>query len=216
MSSAGFIGASAPKFRRWRRQVTGATITATLVPATSMLVAGQSLSETVNWAVFLDPPNYASSAGGASIASVVVDNIGSTGDASEPLAEGGLNLFSVTVADTLGCLTSAHIYFALMVLPGLPLTAIHALCWHAVEKYPDIMPDDKQRDRYALSELAMGGMCTGALWFMWMILGYMVTFCATAPFLGMVAHMPWIAFMWFSLLTKTRHLMRLIERVKAL
>jgi hypothetical protein len=106
----------------------------------------------------------------------------------------------------------AHIYFALMLLAGLPLIAIHALCWNIVRKYPDIMPDQKQRERYALSELAMGGMCAGGLWFMWMILGYMVTFCATTPVLGFIAHVPWIAFMWLSLLTKARHLMRLVQQ----
>jgi hypothetical protein len=107
---------------------------------------------------------------------------------------------------------TAHIYFALMLVAGLPLIAVHAICWNVVRKYPKIMPDDKQRNRYALSELAMGGMCAGGLWFMWMILGYMVTFCATTPVLGLIAHVPWIAFMWLSLLTKTRHLMRLVQQ----
>lgn len=113
-------------------------------------------------------------------------------------------------------MTAAHICFALMVLPGRLLIAIHVLCWSVVRKYPGIMPDDKQCDRYALSELVMGGMCAGVLWFEWRILGYMVIFCATTPLLGMLAHIPWIAFIWLSLLTKARHLMRLIEQVEAL
>lgn len=60
-------------------------ITASVVPSTSVLTAGQSLSETLNWPVFLDLSNYATSAAGASIASVVVDYAGSTSGAAEPL-----------------------------------------------------------------------------------------------------------------------------------
>ena len=113
-------------------------------------------------------------------------------------------------------MTSAELYFALMVLAMLPLTFVHFLCWRVVGLHPDIMPDDTQRARYRLSELAMGTACATMLWYMWMVLDYMVTFCATDPVAGMLAHIPWILGTSAVLITKTRHLYRLIEQVRAL
>lgn len=79
-------------------------ITATVQPASSPLIVGQRLSETQNWATFTDLANYATSTAGEIIASVVVNYIGGTGDATEPFADGQTNSFSVTVTDTAGAL----------------------------------------------------------------------------------------------------------------
>ncbi len=113
-------------------------------------------------------------------------------------------------------MTAAHLYFALMVLGMLPLTVVHLLCREIVARHPQIMPDTKQRNRYRWAELAMGFTCLAMLWYMWVILDYMVTFCATTPVLGMLAHVPWIIGTFGVLLAKTRHLGRLVDQVKAL
>ena len=113
-------------------------------------------------------------------------------------------------------MTAAHIYFAAMVLGMLPLFSVHMLCREIVARYPQIMPDTKQRNRYRWAELAMAFTCLAMLWYMWVILDYMVTFCATTPVLGMLAHVPWIVGSFGVLLAKLRHLGRLIEQVKAL
>ena len=102
MPGAGFIGAVAPDNRRRRRNGAAQPIAATILPASSVLVVGQSLSDTTNWPLFLDPANYATSAPGESIAGVTVNYIGSTGTASESLADGDTNVFSITVTDTAG------------------------------------------------------------------------------------------------------------------
>ena len=52
------------------------------------------------------------------------------------------------------------------------------------------------------------------LWYMWVILDYMVTFCATTPVLGAMAHLPWIGGTFGVLLAKLRHMWRLMEQVK--
>lgn len=75
-------------------------ITATLAPATSVLVVGQALDETTNWATFLLTSNYATSAGGETINSVVVNYIGDTATAAEAFIDGESNHFSITVTDT--------------------------------------------------------------------------------------------------------------------
>ncbi|WP_227271818.1 hypothetical protein [Roseobacter weihaiensis] len=113
-------------------------------------------------------------------------------------------------------MTAAHIYFALMILAMLPLAVVHMLCREVVARYPAIMPDTRQRNRYRWAELAMGVTCLAMLWYMWVILDYMVTFCATTPVLGMIAHLPWIIGSFAVLVAKTRHLGRLVEQVKAL
>ena len=102
MPGAGLIGAIAPRSRNRRRNGTQAAITAVVVPASVDLVTGQSLSDTTNWAAFLDAANYATTAAGAVIASVVVNFTGSTGDASTPLVAGDVNHFSITVTDSVG------------------------------------------------------------------------------------------------------------------
>ncbi|MGC3940450.1 hypothetical protein ACOTTU_21830 [Roseobacter sp. EG26] len=113
-------------------------------------------------------------------------------------------------------MTAAHIYFASMVLGMLPLTVVHLLCREIVARYPGIMPDTKQRNRYRWAELAMAFTCLAMLWYMWVILDYMVTFCATTPTLGLLAHVPWIVGTYAVLLAKTRHLGRLIAQVRTL
>lgn len=91
----------------------------------------------------------------------------------------------------------------------IPLAGVHLWCRDIVKKYPGIMPDNTQRDRYRWAELAMAFTCLAMLFYMWMILDFMVTFCATQPFWGAVAHMPWIMGSAGVLGAKTGHLMRL-------
>lgn len=91
-------------------------ITALVSPASEALVVGQSLSDTANWASFVDPANYATSAPGESIASVVVNYIGDAANASDPLADGETNNFSLTVTDTGG---------AVRVFAVIPRVVVH-------------------------------------------------------------------------------------------
>ena len=100
MIGAGFIGSGAG--RRRGREPQAGTITAAVVPATSALVVGERLADTANWAVFTAPANYATPAAGETIASVSLGYTGDTGSATEPLADGDLNVFTVTVTDTGG------------------------------------------------------------------------------------------------------------------
>jgi hypothetical protein len=44
---------------------------------------------------------------------------------------------------------------------------------------------------------------------MWAIIDFMVTFCATQPVEGFIAHMPWIGLAFIVLVTKAGHLQRL-------
>ena len=111
---------------------------------------------------------------------------------------------------------AAHIYFALMILAMLPLAVVHWICRELVGRHPQIMPDTKQRNRYRWAEAAMGLTCLAMLWYMWVILDYMVTFCATTPALGLMSHSPWITGSYGVLVAKVRHLGRLVEQVKAL
>ena len=111
---------------------------------------------------------------------------------------------------------TAHLYFAAMAVLMIPLIFVHYLCIRVTGLHPGIMPDDLQRARYRLTELAMGLTCAAMLWYMLAILDYMVTFCATDPLAGAIAHGPWIAGTGAVLLAKTRHLYRLIEQVRAL
>lgn len=75
-------------------------ITATVAPATSALVVGQALEDTTNWATFLNTSNYATSAGGETIDTVVVNYVGDTAAADEAFTDGETNQFSITVTDT--------------------------------------------------------------------------------------------------------------------
>jgi hypothetical protein len=102
MPGAGFIG-TGPARHRGRSGENGAkSITATVLPASSPLVVGETLGDTVNWAIFTAPANYATVAPGEAIAGVQVNYIGDVGSAAEPLADGDINAFSVTVTDTAG------------------------------------------------------------------------------------------------------------------
>ena len=113
-------------------------------------------------------------------------------------------------------MTSAQLYFALMVLMMVPLSFVHFLCFRVVGLHPGIMPNDLQRRRYRLSELAMGLTCAAMVWYMWMVLDYMVTFCATDPVAGALAHVSWVLGTAVVLVAKTRLLYRLIEQIKGL
>jgi hypothetical protein len=106
-------------------------------------------------------------------------------------------------------MTAAYVYFGLMLALMLPLTVVHMWCRDLVKKNPHIMPDNTQRDRYRWGEMAMAFTCLTMLFYMWMILDFMVTFCATAPLLGAVAHVPWIVGTAGVLGAKVGHLMRL-------
>ena len=101
-----------------------------------------------------------------------------------------------------------------MICGMVPLVVVHLLCREIVARYEAIMPDDKQRNRYRWAELAMAFACVAMLSYMWIILDYMITFCATTPLLGLLAHVPWILGSYAVLLAKLRHLARLIEQVK--
>ena len=113
-------------------------------------------------------------------------------------------------------MTLAHLYFAAMVLLMLPLTLVHLLCREIVGRHPGVMPDRDQRNRYRWAELAMAATCLAMLFYMWIILDYMVSFCATTPVAGAMAHMPWIIGTAGVLLAKLRHMDRLIRQVRAL
>lgn len=102
MLGAGFLGAAASRQRRARRNASPAFISAAIQPASSLLTVGQSLSDSTNWASFLDIGNYSTSASGESIDSVLLNYIGDTSDAATVLADGDTNHFSVTVTDTGG------------------------------------------------------------------------------------------------------------------
>ena len=73
-----------------------------MAPATSVLVVGQSLSDTENLSALLDLSNYVTRAASQSITSVQINYSRSAADAQEPLADGETNAFSVTIADTAG------------------------------------------------------------------------------------------------------------------
>lgn len=110
----------------------------------------------------------------------------------------------------------AYLYFGVMILLMTPLIFVHVLCTVVTGKYPGIMPDNGQRWRYQQAEGGMALSCLAMLWYMAQILGIMVTFCATYPLVGLIAHMPWIAGTGAVLVLKTRHLMRLVEQVRKL
>lgn len=104
---------------------------------------------------------------------------------------------------------AAYIYFGLMALAMLPLAWAHWECRGIVKRFPKIMPDETQRDRFRWMELAMAFTCVVTIFYMWMILDFMVTFCATQPREGFMAHMPWIVGAFCVLGAKIGHLMRL-------
>ena len=94
------IGTQPP--RRRNRGAASPDIQAIVLPASSDLPVGRALQDTVNWAVFTDPANYVTTAPGASIDAVTVNYIGSTATAADPLADGDVNSFSITVSGTSG------------------------------------------------------------------------------------------------------------------
>ena len=61
----------------------------------------------------------------------------------------------------------------------------------------------------------MAFTCLCMLFYMWMILDFMITFCATQPRLGALTHAPWILGAAGVLGAKTGHLMRLRAQAKA-
>jgi len=73
-----------------------------VVPKTSLLVAGQALHETQGWSDFINPDNYLSLVAGETIATVVVDFVGSTAQADATFADGDTNVFDIIVTDTAG------------------------------------------------------------------------------------------------------------------
>lgn len=104
---------------------------------------------------------------------------------------------------------AADIYFVIMASIMLPLAAVHLWCRDLVKKHPSIMPDNTQRDRYRWAELSMAFTCLAMIFYMWMILDFMVTFCATQPLLGALAHVPWVTGTAGILGAKIGHLKRL-------
>lgn len=78
--------------------VVGQIITATLNPAMSALVDGQSVEDVTNWSAFTDTANFASSAG--TIVSAVAAFTGDAVDAVTALDAGQTAGFTVTVTDS--------------------------------------------------------------------------------------------------------------------
>lgn len=85
---------------------------------------------------------------------------------------------------------AAHIYFALMVFGMTLLIGVHIICREIVRKWPQTMNGEKRRKWYRWSELMMALACLSMLWYMWSVLDFMVTFCATSPIAGALAHAP--------------------------
>ena len=110
---------------------------------------------------------------------------------------------------------AAELYFMAMVLIMLPLVVVHLTCWQIVKRVPATMPDKKARDWYMRSEVVMATACLCMLWYMWMMLPWMISICATDPWVGIVSHVPWIALTGCVLFAKVRHLWRLIAQVQA-
>lgn len=106
-------------------------------------------------------------------------------------------------------MSAAYVYFFFMVLLMTPLAIVHWRCRSVVGNFPKIMPDSTQRDRYRWGELAMAFTCVAMMWYMWLVLDFMVTFCATQPVLGFVTHAPWILGTLCVLAAKNGHLRRL-------
>ncbi|MEO0568299.1 MAG: hypothetical protein AAF066_11245 [Pseudomonadota bacterium] len=113
-------------------------------------------------------------------------------------------------------MTAALAYFIAMLAFMVPLIGVHVLCIVVTGRHNGIMPDNGQRWRYQRAEGAMAATCVAMLWYMGSILDIMVTFCASYPIAGLIAHLPWIIGTGFVLVFKTHHLMRLIEQVKEL
>ena len=113
-------------------------------------------------------------------------------------------------------MTAADLYFAAMLIVMLPLAVVHLWCRDIVKRFPQIMPDETQRDRYRWAEMAMAFTCLAMLFYMWMILDFMVTFCATTPLLGALAHGPWILGTLAVLVAKIGHLRRLSAQARVL
>ncbi|MGC3940446.1 BspA family leucine-rich repeat surface protein [Roseobacter sp. EG26] len=102
MPGIGFVGPVAARRRKRSGQTPPVSISASVPPASSALVVGEALNDTANWAVFTDPANYATTAPGQTVASVVVTYIGDTATAAEVFADGDVNNFALTVTDTGG------------------------------------------------------------------------------------------------------------------
>ena len=73
-----------------------------VLPASSGLIVGQSLSDTENWGLFTSTSNYITQAAGQMISSVQVNYTGDTVNETDLIGDGDLNSFSVTVTDTAG------------------------------------------------------------------------------------------------------------------
>lgn len=92
---------------------------------------------------------------------------------------------------------AAYIYFGLMAVSAVLTVCV--MVWIRV----------LQGEGFVFLDFATAIYHIGGLWFMWMILDFMVTFCATQPRDGFIAHMPWIVGAFCILGAKIGHLMRL-------
>jgi len=110
----------------------------------------------------------------------------------------------------------AHILFGLMAVPMVLLIGVHLLCRRLTFWHPRIMPDAIQRRWYRRSEGTMAYTCAAMVWYGWALLPLMVSFCATDPQWGIIAHAPWIIGQWAVLFAKAAHLKRLIAQVSDL
>lgn len=71
-----------------------------------------------------------------------------------------------------------------------------------------------QRAWYRRTEAAKAGECLAMLWYMWLVLPFMVSFCATQPRDGMMAYLPWIGYAAVALFAKALQLLRLRAQVR--
>ena len=106
--------------------------------------------------------------------------------------------------DTLGN-TSAYIYFALMAFALIWKAVTHAFCAWNMNTYRKLHVDEALRSLSRDMHGWMAGMALTMLWLHWVVLDYMVTFCATVPVLGFLAHMPLIVALYGQALNATAH-----------
>lgn len=103
---------------------------------------------------------------------------------------------------------SAYVYFVAMATACTIKGVAHFFQAWNLNTFRMLHTDEELR---TLARDTHGGHFFGALsmiWFHWMILDYMVTFCATQPLEGAISHVPQIVFVWFVAYKSVMHLKR--------
>ena len=109
---------------------------------------------------------------------------------------------------------TAYTYFAVISLALLWKAVVHTFCSWNMNTYRSLHVDEGLRTLARDMHVFMALMSLTMLWFHWMILDFMVTFCATMPWLGFVAHFPIILVVYFQAVNATRHLKRQRDMIK--